>query len=92
MPEKRLKNINSAHSFRHYCAVHMLSSGSSQSEIRTHLGHEDIQSTSVYLHLDLSRKKQLIEHMQSSLELDSNLKEMIDRDLKEDTLALSKNL
>ena len=91
LPEKRLKDINPAHSFRHSCAVRMLSSGSSLAEIRTHLGHEDIQSTTIYLHLDLSRKKQIqkhfIENMQSSIELDPKLKEMQDRELKEETLA-----
>ena len=35
----------------------MLASGALLSEIKNDLGHEDIQSTTVYLHLDLTRRK-----------------------------------
>ncbi len=91
LPEKRLTDINPAHSFRHSCAVRMLSSGCSVAEIRNRLGHEDIQSTTIYLHLDLSRKrhiqKQFLEYIQSSIEIDPKLRELIDWELKEDTLA-----
>jgi len=91
LPEKRLKDINPAHSFRHSCAVRLLSSGYSVAEIRNRLGHEDIQSTTIYLHLDLSRKKhiqkQFLEYVQSSIEIDPKLQELVDWELKEDTLA-----
>ncbi len=91
LPEKRLKEMNPAHSFRHSCAVRLLSSGCSVAEIRNRLGHEDIQSTTIYLHLDLSRKKhiqkQFLEYVQSSIEIDPKLQELIDWELKEDTLA-----
>lgn len=91
LPEKRLMDINPVHSFRHSCAVRMLSSGLSLAEIRNRLGHEDIQSTTIYLHLDLPRKrhiqKQFLEYVQSSIELDPKLQELIDWELKEETLA-----
>jgi len=72
LPPKRLKFINPVHSFRHSCAVHMLYSGHSLSDIQNRLGHDNIQSTTLYLHLDLKRRrhiqKQLIEHMQSVID------------------------
>ena len=90
LPAKRLKVINPVHSFRHY-AVDMLYSGHSLSEIRNHLGHEDMQSTSVYLHLDLKRKreiqKQFIEYMQSVLTLDPKIEELLHCEKKEDIMA-----
>jgi len=45
---KRLKIIHPAHSFRHACAIHMLASGKSLSDIKNHLGHEN------RIHYDLS--------------------------------------
>ena len=69
----------------------MLSLGYSESEIRNHLGHEDMQSTSVYTHLDMSRKrqiqKQFIEYTRSSLKFDSKINELVDWENKEETLA-----
>ena len=91
LPPKRLKDLNPVHSFRHACAVNMLSLGCSESEIRNHLGHEDMQSTSVYIHLDLSRKrqiqKQFIEYTQSALKGDPIIDELIDWKNKEETLT-----
>lgn len=90
LPSKRLKDINPAHSFRHSCAVNMLASGSSTSEIKNHLGHENAQSTMVYLHMDLSRKrevqKKFIEYTQSILTHDPKIEELIDWENKEETL------
>jgi len=60
-------------------------------EIKNHLGHEDIQSTTVYLHLDLTRRKQIqkqfIEYMQSVLISDPKIEELFDRESKEDIMA-----
>ena len=53
---KRLRDINPAHSSRHSCAVRMLF-GKPVSEIKIRLGHENIQSTMTYLHMDLTRKR-----------------------------------
>ena len=91
LPRKRLKTISPAHSFRHSCAVHMLYSGYSLSEIQNHLGHEDMQSTTVYLHLDLNRKKQIqkrfTEYMQSVLDHDPKIEELLNWDNKDDIIA-----
>lgn len=91
LPAKRLQHINPAHSFRHSCAVRMLMSGSSISEIRNHLGHEDMQSTTIYLHLNLARKqqiqKQLIEYRKSMMKHDPNLDALTDWENKKDVLS-----
>ena len=88
---KRLKHINPVHSFRHSCAVTMLASGSSLSEIRNHLGHEDIQSTMGYLQLDLTRKKEILEqfiaYAQSVLTTDPKIEELLDWENKEDIMT-----
>jgi integrase/recombinase XerD len=91
LPPKRLKAINPVHSFRHSCAVNMLYSGYSLSEIKNHLGHEDIQSTTVYLHLDLNRRREIqmkfIEYMQSVLTCDPKIEELLDWENKEDIIT-----
>jgi integrase/recombinase XerD len=80
---KRLETLCPVHSFRHSCAMNMLASGCSVSEIRNHLGHEDIQSTMVYLQLDLSRRrkiqKKFTEYTQSILVRNADIEELIDR-------------
>lgn len=88
---KRLKTINPVHSFRHSCAVNMLYRGCFLSEIQNHLGHENIQSTMVYLHLDLNRRrriqKRFIEHMQSVLHCDPKIEELVQGENKQDIMA-----
>ncbi|MGB2930514.1 MAG: tyrosine-type recombinase/integrase [Desulfobacterales bacterium] len=87
---KRLKNINPVHSFRHSCAIRMLACGEPISTIKNHLGHENIQSTMVYLQLDLTRKKEVqrkfIEYAQSNLSQDPKIDELIDWKNKQDIL------
>ncbi|MBA7680314.1 Tyrosine recombinase XerD [subsurface metagenome] len=91
LPPKRLRVINPAHSFRHSCAVDMLYEGHTLSEISNHLGHEDIQSTTIYLHLDLKRKreiqKNLIEYMKSVITYDPKIEELLSWENKEDIMA-----
>ena len=69
LSSKRLKYISPAHSFRHSCAVRMLSDGTAISDIRNRLGHINIQSTMTYLHMDFRRKarvqRQFIEYSRS---------------------------
>lgn len=90
LPEKKLKFINPVHSFRHSCAVNMLMSGASLTEIKNHLGHEKLGSTMVYLHLDLPKRrdiqKRFIEYTQSNLNNDTKINELIDWKNKEKTL------
>jgi site-specific recombinase XerD len=87
---KRLKDINPVHSFRHSCAIRMLSCGEPVSVIKNHLGHENVQSTMVYLQLDLTRKKEVqrkfIEYAQSNLSQDPKIDELIDWENKKDIL------
>ena len=59
LPPKRLKTLSPVHSFRHSCAVNMLTSGSSISDIRIQLGHEDLKATMVYLQLDLTHRRKV---------------------------------
>lgn len=88
---KRLAYLNPVHSFRHSCAVYMLSAGYSLADIRNRLGHEDLQSTMVYLHMDLIQKrriqKKFIEYTKSSLVQDPKVEELIGWENKDDILA-----
>jgi site-specific recombinase XerD len=91
LPPKRLKDINPVHSFRHSCAIKMLTDGHSVSDIRNKLGHEDIQSTMVYLQLDLAKRKkiqqQFIRHVQSNVTQHPEIDELIDWQNKDDIMA-----
>jgi site-specific recombinase XerD len=91
LPPKRLKDINPVHSFRHSCAVNMIAEGRSVSDIRNKLGHEDIQSTMVYLQLDLAKRKkiqqQFIQHVQSNVTQNPEIDELIDWQNKDDIMA-----
>jgi integrase/recombinase XerD len=91
LPPKRLMDINPVHSFRHSCAVNMLAEGHSVSDIRNKLGHEDIQSTMVYLQLDLAKRKkiqqQFIQYVQSTVTQNPEIDELIDWQNKDDILA-----
>jgi integrase/recombinase XerD len=88
---QRMSELNPVHSFRHSCAVHMLLNGASITEIKNRLGHVDIQSTMVYLHLSLSRKreiqKQFMEYARSPMECDPKITELIDWENKKDILT-----
>lgn len=90
LSEKKLRFINPVHSFRHSCAVNMLMSGASLTEIKNHLGHEKLGSTMAYLHLDLPKRrdvqKRFIEYTQSNLNNDRKINELIDWKNKEKTL------
>ena len=81
LPPKRLNYINPVHSFRHSRAVNMLYNGHPITDIKNHLGHDSIQSTEIYLHLDLNRRRHIqnrfIRHMQSVLTDDSKIEELL---------------
>ena len=57
--------------------------------IKNHLGHDNIQSTTIYLHLDLNRRrhiqKHFIRYMQSVILTDSKIEDLLhwesDKDL-----------
>ncbi len=88
---KRLKIIHPVHSFRHSCAINMLASGKALSDVKNHLGHENIESTMIYLHMDLKTKrevqKKFIEYTQSTLKHDPKIDDLIDWEHKKETLA-----
>jgi site-specific recombinase XerD len=87
----RLKMIHPVHSFRHSCAINMLASGKSVSDVKNHLGHENSESTMIYLHMDLKTKRQVqkkfIEYSQSTLKHDPKIDDLIDWENKNQTLA-----
>jgi len=91
LPPKRLKTLSPVHSFRHSCAVNMLTSGCSLSDIRNQLGHEDLQATMVYLQLDLTHRrkiqKKFIEFNRSVLIDHPEIEELINTENKEDIMA-----
>ena len=91
LPQKRLRNLNPVHSFRHSCAVNMLTSGCSLSEIRIQLGHEDLQATMVYLQLDLTHRKKIqnkfIEFSGSVLIDHPEINKLINTQNKQDIMA-----
>lgn len=78
---KRLQHINPVHSFRHSRAVDMLYSGHPITYIQNYLGHDSIQSTTIYLHLDLDKRrhiqKRFARHMQSVLTEDSKIDDLL---------------
>lgn len=88
---KRLKTLSPVHSFRHSCAVNMLTTGSSLSDIRIQLGHEDLQATMVYLQLDLTHRrkiqKKFIEFNQSVLIDHPKIEELFNNQNKDDIMT-----
>ncbi|QTA78498.1 Integrase family protein [Desulfonema limicola] len=96
LPENRLKQLEPAHCFRHSCAVHMLMDGKPLSHIKNHLGHENINSTMIYLKLDLSRKKEVhkgfIEYTRKALVNSPDIDGLIDWDNKDEVLKWMDNL
>ena len=69
----------------------MLCSGKDVTEIKNRLGHEKIETTMLYLKMDMSRKRQIqkefIQYIQSTLSTDPKIDELIDWENKEKTLA-----
>ena len=88
---KRLKYINPVHSFRHSRAVDLLYRGQAITDIKNRLGHDNIQSTTIYLHLDISRRRQIqnrfIKYMQSVITVDSKIEQLLQWENKEDIMA-----
>ena len=82
LPEKRLKGLSPVHCFRHSCAVNMVTAGAPVSDIKNRLGHQSVESTMTYLQLDLSKKREiqnkLMEYMQSKINHDKKIDELID--------------
>lgn len=90
LPAKQLDHLNPAHSFRHSCAVHLLLSGKSLTDIKNHLGHENLKSTMVYLHLNVSRKREVqrkfIQYIQSGIPEDPKTEQLLGWENKQEIL------
>ncbi len=91
LSEKRLEVLNPVHSFRHSCAINMLAAGCSVTDIKNHLGHEDVQSTMVYLQMDLSRRrkiqKRFTEYTQAVLSRNAKIETMIEKEDQDDIMT-----
>ena len=81
LPAKRLKFINPVHSLRHSRAVDLLYQGKGITYIQNRLGHDNIQSTTIYLHLDMKHRRHIqnkfMKYMQSLLPADPKIEEML---------------
>lgn len=91
LEKKRLKYISPVHSFRHSRAVDLLYQGEAITDIKNRLGHDNIQSTTIYLHLDIKRRrhiqKRFITYMKSVLTADPKIEELLQWESKEDIMA-----
>jgi integrase/recombinase XerD len=91
LSEKRLDVLNPVHSFRHSCAINMLASGCSVTDIKNHLGHEDVQSSMVYLQMDLPRRKKIqerfTEYTQAVLSRNAEIEALIDKEEEDDIMT-----
>jgi integrase/recombinase XerD len=71
-------------------SIYLSAIGKSLSDIKNRLGHDNIESTMIYLHLDLRRKRQVqkefIEYSKSNLSDDLKINELIDWENRKDIL------
>lgn len=88
--ENKRSGLNPVHCFRHSCAINMLASGYSITDIKNHLGHENLQSTMIYLQLDISKKRNLqkkfIEYTQNHTK-DSKIEQLETWENEQETLT-----
>jgi len=87
---KRLKTISPVHCFRHSRAMDLLYRGKAISDIKNHLGHDNVQSTTRYLQLDINHRrhiqKQLVDYMKSNLAIDHKMDKLFDSENMQDIM------
>lgn len=59
-PSLRAKHVT-AHTLRHTCAMRLLLAGNDVTVIALWLGHEQIETTNIYLHADMTHKQRAID-------------------------------
>ncbi len=88
---KRMDMLSPAHSFRHTCAMNMLIEGAVITDIQNRLGHANINSTMVYLKMEMHHKrdvqKQFLKYTQSILADDPKITEIKDWEDKDEILS-----
>jgi integrase/recombinase XerD len=62
-PSLRSKHVT-AHTLRHTCAMNLLQAGNDVAVIALRLGHEQVSTTSIYLHADMTQKERAIARTQ----------------------------
>jgi integrase/recombinase XerD len=74
----------------------MLARGLSASDVKNRLGHDNLQSTMTYLHMDLTHKrhiqKRVINYMQSMITLDPKIEQLLQWESDKDMIAWLDNL
>jgi len=74
----------------------MLARGLSASDVKNRLGHDNLQSTMTYLHMDLTSRRQIqktfIHYMQSVINLDPKIEELLQWESDKDMIAWLDNL
>ena len=87
---KRLKTLSPVHSFRHSRAMDLLYKGEAITDIKNHLGHDNVQSTTRYLQLDINHRrhiqKQLVDYMKSTLAIDRKMDKLFDGENMQDVM------
>ena len=68
--EINLKKTISPHTFRHSFATHLLENGADLRSIQLMLGHESITTTEIYVHLDRSHLRKVIDHFHPRKNMD----------------------
>ena len=68
----------------------LLYQGEAITDIKKHLGHDNVQSTTLYLQLDINHRrhiqKQLVEYMKSDLAIDRKIDELFDGENMQDIM------
>ena len=63
-PSLKQKKV-SPHTFRHTTAMHLLQAGNELNMVRLWLGHADLNTTHIYVEINMEMKKQIISKLQS---------------------------